>query len=147
MTQTARAARAPARAVVRKAPGVREGAAVRRVEALHKRIEGKTYRTIGLELEISHEQARQDVAEALAEVNARQQDAAVLLRTQEREKLDLMEENLYPHVISGRPDAILTALKIMERRARLLGLDAPQQQTVRGDVLICQYVGIDPAEV
>lgn len=60
------------------------------------------------------------------------QEPADELRRQEAERLDRMLSGLWAEATRGNTAAIQTALKVMERRARLLGLDAPAktEQTV-----------------
>ena len=56
------------------------------------------------------------------------QEPADELRTLELARLDDMLKAIAPHVAAGNLTAIDRALKIQERRARLLGLDAPVKQ-------------------
>ena len=57
------------------------------------------------------------------------------LRQQEVERLDLLTKAVWQHAMAGDPTAIDKALKIIDRRAKLLGLDAPQQvEMSTGDV-------------
>jgi hypothetical protein len=46
-------------------------------------------------------------------------------RQLELDRLDVMQDALWPKVLEGDTRAIDTALRLMDRRARLLGLDAP----------------------
>lgn len=45
--------------------------------------------------------------------------------TRELQRLDYLEEKLAPRLDRGDPQAIQTALRIQERRAKYLGLDSP----------------------
>lgn len=47
------------------------------------------------------------------------------LREQELDRLDRMQRAVWPKVMQGDVQAITAALRLMDRRARLLGLDAP----------------------
>jgi hypothetical protein len=58
------------------------------------------------------------------------QEPAEELRRLELERLDEMFEALWPNVKKGRGYAVEKALMIMDRRARLLGLDAPTKHQV-----------------
>ena len=49
------------------------------------------------------------------------------LQVQEADRLDRLQFNLWNRAVGGDVTAIQTVLKIMERRARLLGLDQPQK--------------------
>ena len=59
------------------------------------------------------------------------------VRQLELQRLDQMQFPLWPQVLSGDVQATTTALRIQERRAALLGLDAPKQieARVRIDVM------------
>ncbi|MDP9371647.1 MAG: hypothetical protein M3Q71_13145 [Chloroflexota bacterium] len=54
------------------------------------------------------------------------------LRTMELERLDRMQAALWPQVQNGHLGAIDRVLWIMERRAHLLGLDAPKERRHTG---------------
>ena len=58
------------------------------------------------------------------------QEPADELRTLELARLDDMAKAIAPHVAAGNLTAIDRNLKIMERRARLVGLDAPAKTDV-----------------
>ncbi len=58
------------------------------------------------------------------------QEPADELRTLELARLDDMLKAIASHVAAGNLTAIDRALKIQERRARLLGLDAPAKQDI-----------------
>jgi hypothetical protein len=100
-------------------------AAVRRKEAVDLRIEGKTYREIGQELGVTPTRARQLVAEALAALQKDTSESAEELRRLELDRLDQLQSGLWEEAAGGNLKAVGAALKIMERRARLVGLDAP----------------------
>jgi len=52
----------------------------------------------------------------------------------EKQRLDAMLTTLWPKVAQGHQGAIDRVLRIMERRARLLGLDAPSRHSGQVDV-------------
>ena len=52
-------------------------------------------------------------------------DEATELRALELERLDGMTSGLWPQVQQGRPPAVMAAVRVSERRSRLLGLDEP----------------------
>jgi len=66
-----------------------------------------------------------------------QQEPADELRQIEIERLDRMLLAIWPQVVGGNFGAIDRALRIMERRAKLCGLDAPTRQdlTSKGEAL------------
>ena len=53
------------------------------------------------------------------------QEPADELRTMELERLDALHAALWPQAIAGKWLAVDRVLSVMERRAKLLGLDAP----------------------
>ena len=61
---------------------------------------------------------------ALAKLQAESLSNIEDWRAQELARLDRMQVGLWPQVIKGNHGAIDRVLRIMERRARLLGLDA-----------------------
>lgn len=58
------------------------------------------------------------------------QQPADEIRFLEVERLDAMQKALWPKVTAGDTKAIGQCLNVMDRRARLLGLDAPTRQHV-----------------
>lgn len=61
------------------------------------------------------------------EIAEREQPLAEALRAIECDRLDTYLVRLAPRIAEGEDKAINTAIRISERRARLLGLDSPQQ--------------------
>lgn len=98
----------------------------RRLEALTLRTRGLPFRVIAHKLAISEAAASKIVRQALA----RAEDVpAADLRRLEVERLDVMLDGLWERAADGRISAVETVLRLMDRRARLLGLDlgAPGQ--------------------
>lgn len=62
------------------------------------------------------------------------------LRTAEADRLDRLQRAVWVQALNGDLPAVNTVLRIMERRARLLGLDAP----LRAEVKVEQH---DPASI
>lgn len=56
------------------------------------------------------------------------------IRQLELDRLDKMQKAIWAKVMQGDTAAIHTALKILDRRARYLGLDAPVKSEVKVDV-------------
>ncbi|NUQ98584.1 MAG: hypothetical protein HOY79_19195 [Streptomyces sp.] len=98
----------------------------RRRAAVKLRIEGKSWQEIADLLGYdSKGGACKDVSRALQKAVT---DLALPLeeyRQLELDRLDAMQEALWPKVLDGDTRAIDTALRLMDRRAKLLGLDAP----------------------
>lgn len=60
-----------------------------------------------------------------AVIKAKTEVPAQQVREMELDRLDLLLDKLMPRVEQGDVQAIQTALKVMDRRAKFLGLDAP----------------------
>lgn len=101
-------------------------------QALQLRQAGASYRAIADKLGVSLGQAHSYVSEALAALAAENRDKTVELRQLELERLDRMMLAIWPLVVRGDLKSMNTALKIVAQRAKLLGLEAPQQHEVTG---------------
>lgn len=82
------------------------------------------------------------------------QEPADELRAIEVERMDQMLAGLWPKATTGDTWAVDRVLKIMERRANLLGLDAPVKREISGSIEMRGYaervaaeLGLEPAEV
>lgn len=113
-------------------PGMKERAAERRVRALQLRIEGKSFAQIGAEMGISLQGAHQHVTRALADLAKLEQGKARHWRRLEGERLDHLLRQLAPGIQGGDPASVNSAVRVLERRAKLLGLDAPVRQVITG---------------
>lgn len=58
------------------------------------------------------------------------QDDIEAIRSMEMERLDMAQSAIWGQVLNGSLQAVSTLMRIMERRARLLGLDQPIRQQV-----------------
>ena len=103
-------------------------------EALKLRMAGLSYSQIAQHLGVSKSTAHKAVIRALDRLNQRIAEEAEQVRRLELERLDVMFRSLWPQVLKGNQGAIDRALRIMERRARLLGLDAAQKVNVQGTI-------------
>jgi hypothetical protein len=107
-------------------------AALRQTEALSLRQAGKTFAEIAAKLGYSdHSGARNAVLAALRE-NAAEPNAE--MRALELARLDALQAALWLNATAGHLGAVDRVLKVMERRARILGLDAPPQKPAEGDI-------------
>ena len=104
--------------------------AQRRIQALELRKAGYTYEQIGAALGITDTMAHKHVVKALGIINEKLSEATEELRTLEVHRIDAMIVVLWPRVLRGDYQAIDRVVKLMERRAKLLGLDAPTKQIV-----------------
>lgn len=94
-------------------------------QALELRKAGASYSAIAEAMGMSKTRCYNLVCEGLADLEATVKEAAEELRRMELERLDALQLALW----KGRtnPRVADSLLRIQERRARLLGLDAPQK--------------------
>jgi hypothetical protein len=97
--------------------------AERRVKALSLRKAGASYRAIGERLGVSYQTASEDIAFGLKELAAEQRAETAELRALEAVRLDALQAACWQQAMNGNLKAVQTAVRIFERRARLLGLD------------------------
>ena len=99
--------------------------ALGRSTALKLRAEGLSYKQIGEKLGVSHQTAHNWVTSALEEIRTDTNESVVVVRQLESERLDRLLTQCFEAAEKGSLDALNAVLKIMERRAKLQGLDAP----------------------
>jgi len=103
-------------------------AAERQRRALELRALGLSYDRIASELGYrGRSGAWRSVQSALAKVRA---EGVTELRTLESERLDQLLSACWKKAVSGDPKSINAALRVCERRARLMGLDAPTRYEI-----------------
>ena len=103
--------------------GRKEQKQERVARAFELRKAGKTYRQIAEMLDYSHEQVRKDISTILQSIAAETKASAVDLLSIELARLDDLQFGIWADARRGDKRAIDSVLRIMERRARLLGLD------------------------
>lgn len=112
--------------------------------ALSARKEGKTYEEIAKEVGYSSRQnAYKAIKTALLEVIREPAEEVIRL---ELERMDAMWGITYLNAQTGDPQAIASCLKIMDRRAALLGLDAPKQTKIEANVTSVMPTRTKPLE-
>jgi hypothetical protein len=119
---------------------------VRRRKALDYRIAGATYQQIADQLGYSgREGAFRAVDSALRDIP---RESADRLRALELDRLDKMQATLAKQVSEGHLGAVDRWLKIMEHRAKLIGIYAPEKQqvSVSGGMVVVK-ADVDPDEV
>jgi hypothetical protein len=134
------------RGVLRR-PGRIETVAARQQQAIKLRKFGLVYEDIAKQTGVSLNQAYRDVQAALYAIRTERDEDAHDLRTLELGRLDLLWSRLMPAVMRNDCEAIRAAVKVSERRARLLGLDAREQLSVPvvlrpADYVREHYVGL-----
>jgi hypothetical protein len=113
-------------------PGEAETIVARRVKALDLRKAGLTYRRIADELKVGLQTAYTDVQDELAALKALTGKAAEDIRELELRRLDDYTLGLTPAGRKGDAKAVMALIRVQERRAKLLGLDAPAAMTLAG---------------
>ena len=103
--------------------------ALRHAEALRHRLKGHSFDAIGKMMGVSGPRAHAIVTEALKRVV---QEPAEEIRRMEAMRLDEILTGSYDSAVSGDSIAVGSVLKISERRAKLLGLDAATKQETTG---------------
>lgn len=132
--------------------------AIKRAELERKvldlRKEGLSIRAIAPKLKVSKSEAQRLLAAALAGVGATQ-ETKQQVRTLELERLDTWLHGIAKRAARGDEKAIMTALRIEERRAKAVGTDAPVEQrlklTILGQInwvfdIIAKELGKDAAD-
>jgi hypothetical protein len=99
----------------------------KRFRALELRKAGFTYQAIGTELGVSHGHACQYVQAALKESI---REPAEAVRHLEVERLDALWNKCWPKIMAGDLKAVDVALRIMQRRSALMGLDVARPALV-----------------
>lgn len=95
-----------------------------RVKALRFRLSGMTYAQIGKKLNVSTAEARAVIQYALKTAES---DSVEEMRDLENHRLDAMLKAIWDNVVAGDVQAVDRALKIVQTRARLNGLEAPRK--------------------
>lgn len=99
----------------------------RRVKVLELRKGGASLRAIAEKVGVSHVQVAKDLEAVLAELVKEQLTGMQELRTLELERIDIALLAIQGQVRAGHLGAIDRWLRLGERRAKLLGLDAPSK--------------------
>lgn len=100
-----------------------ETALVKR-DALALRRKGHTYQGIADELSIARATAHRYVTEAIGDIP---REEAAQLRQLEAFRLDQLQQAIWPSALAGDLAAVREAVRIIESRRKLFGLDAPAQ--------------------
>ena len=107
--------------------------ATNRLRALTLRRQSQTLQQIGQALGVSTQTAANYVNYCLRELVELTAAATEEYRQLELERLDALQAAIWNQAVSGNLWAIDRCLAIMERRAKLLGLDKPLQHILAGD--------------
>lgn len=102
----------------------------RRKKALELRMTGMTYEAIAKVLKIDDRNCRRDIIKAIKEIDREPSEEVLRL---ELMRLDVFLKAIYKKVEAGDLQAMDRAVKLMDRRAAYLGIDAPTK-SVTADV-------------
>jgi hypothetical protein len=115
----------------------------RQLYALELRREGKSFPQIARELGYRSVAGAYDAVMGALRETLR--EPAEQVRALELERLDQMLDAIWPTALTGSIPAQAQVLRLMERRAKYLGLDAPArvdvEQRIRG---VAAQLGLDP---
>jgi hypothetical protein len=106
------------------------------LRALELRKRGLNYSQIGEKLGCARSTACRYVLSELENLADKCREEAVHVRDLELQRLDALYLVAYAEVEDGNIPAIDRCLRIMERRAKLLGLDAAEKVEHSGDLVI-----------
>ena len=106
----------------------------RRARAVELRLAGYSLKQIGAELGVTFQAVAKMINKELSELRDVAEKDAEILREVEVARLDAMLKAKWPEVEIGNDAAIDRVLRIMERRAKLLGLDAPTRSNVEANI-------------
>ena len=122
-----------------------------REAAIDLRRAGWPFERIGEKLGISKQAAHKLVSSAIESARAQLSAASDDLLAEEVLRLDGLLQKIYPRAAKGELAAVDRVLKIMERRAKLLGLEAPVRIEATGPngapIEVSSTVSIDPTRL
>ena len=98
-----------------------------RGRALHLRRGGLTFEEIAAELQVDEKRARRLCSDAMEDARAQVAETAKELQALEVSRLDSMLNSIWDSAMRGNLAVIDRVIKIMERRAKMLGLDAQER--------------------
>lgn len=100
------------------------------------RVAGATYRQIAEKLKVSHVTVHKDCMITMAERQAQMAELIDGYVAMENERLDALLLGLWPAARKGDPESVRAAVRVMERRAKLLGLDQPTKTEHTGAPIV-----------
>lgn len=97
----------------------------RRAFAIEMRKAGYSYHDIAQRMQVTISTAYGYIQEALLELREKTEMDAQSVRDLELERCDRMLQGLWPKAKKGDPASVAAAIRVLERRSKMLGLDAP----------------------
>ena len=113
------------------------------VRSVELRKQGLSYRAIGQQLKTSDTTVRKALKRVFTRIREETSEKAEELIQLEAERLDDLFNAIWGQAIKGDYAAIDRIIRIMDRRAKLLGLDAPE---VLHTEEVHKFVAIGPAK-
>lgn len=107
----------------------------KRQKAIDLRRKGYSYREIAAEIGATHGYCYKLVSQALKRIREETNEIAEDARQLELDRLDKLWMHAYQAVEAGDIGAIDKAVKVMDRRSKLLGLDAPARHDITGTLI------------
>ena len=104
----------------------------RRTVALKLRLAGLQFKEIGRQLGCSRQRAAQLVMGEIAIIAEQNAELAAQVRDIELVRIDAIQSGIWGQATTGHLGCIDRVIRLMERRAKLLGLDAPEQIELGG---------------
>lgn len=124
--------------------GTRLAAAERRERCVALRLGGLPIRAIAAELRCSPGAVHAHLVHVLAEHRAGTAELVEQYRAVEGARLEELHRAVWPAAVAGDLAAAMVALRIMERRARLFGLDAPTRvEAAQTEDVVLRWVGTE----
>lgn len=130
--------------------GQAEAAVLRRQQMFQLRCAGASFEQIGRQFGVSSTVAFKLVQRVLSDIKETEKQDLAEMRAVENERIDLAARSIAGKVREGSLGAIDRWIKLLERRAKLNGLDAAVKQEVTGAdgaPLYKVYAGFDPEDV
>ena len=120
-------------------------ASARAIQAVDMRLAGSAYSDIAKALGYADESGAWRAVDRL--LSRQKRESADAIRGIEVNRLDKLIAAIWPRALAGDGKMIDVVLRIMERRARYLGLDAPARIDLVADLRrIAEAEGLDPDE-
>lgn len=121
----------PARKEPRRTTGSAVKRAERRAKAIELRKQGKKWDEIGAALGITRQSAQEMVGRVLDNINAYTVDQVNELREDQLEKVRTLTAVLWEPALQRDVQSLDRVVKLLEREAKLAGLDAPERHEVK----------------
>lgn len=109
---------------------------LRRKDAVELRVQGLTYLEISVKLEVTKWTVIKWIQWEMARVNAELNEPVLKIRETEWATTEMLMEQWVPRALDGELDAVGVVLRLLDRRAKLKGIDAPvdNQSTINLNV-------------